>query len=120
MQLSTAQTVSEIDMLEGKATAFQRKNNDSLLFYGKEILRKSSFIKYRKGIATAYKLLALGNYYYSKNDDALTYSYKAIRFYNKLPGNDESIADCYRIIGNIALYNQKFEKAYYNIMKAKV
>jgi hypothetical protein len=120
MQLSTAQTVSEIDVLEDKATDFQRRNNDSLLFYGKEILQKSSFIKYKKGIAAAYKLLALGNYFHSNNKEAVAYSLKAINLYNKLPGNYESIADCYRIIGNISLYNQEFDKAYYNIMKAKV
>jgi tetratricopeptide (TPR) repeat protein len=119
-QMSWAQSVVQIEKLESKAMSYNRINNDSLLFYAKKVLEYSIAMKYQKGIVIGYRMLSFGNYYKGQNQVAESLAKKAIYYYRNEQNEEEGKSDCYKIIGDVALYNLDFEKAYDNLMRAKV
>lgn len=109
----------EIDKMQDQAEKVLKSNIDGALVILNSSLSKASLVKYEKGEARAYWLIGLTYYYKSDFQKSKQFLNDALLKLKTIKGTYEYQANCYRVLGNIALHKGNFSVAYENLLKAK-
>ncbi|WP_329805618.1 tetratricopeptide repeat protein [Flavobacterium facile] len=109
----------EIDKMQDQAENVLKSNIDGSLVILNSSLSKASLVKYDKGEARAYWLIGLTYYYKSDFKKSTQFLNVALLKLKTINGAFEYQANCYRVLGKIALHKGNFSEAYENLLKAK-
>ncbi len=100
----------DIDQLNKEAWSINRSDALRAIELSEEALRKSTEIKYKKGMALAYKTLGAANIWISKNEEALRHSFEAVQLF-KESGDKKNEAETYYNIGVNFRYLSDYDSA---------
>ncbi len=106
---------SEIDQLNTEAWSINRKDAYKSIEISSKALEKANKLKYKKGIALAYKTLGTASIWISKNEEALRYCFDAISIFKEI--NDKvNDAETNYYVGANFRYLSDYDSAikYYN------
>lgn len=109
----------KVDLLVEIGLSFKRKSTDSVILYSQQSLDKATVIDYDLGIANASISLAWAYYTRSEHKKASALCLKAIKYYNKIEGQDIKLGACYRLLAGVYTIEKKSEEALKYLLKTK-
>ena len=104
------QDTNQACLLDTISKLFDRYNPDSGIYYGKQGLKMSEDLQWKRGMAKAYNSLGANYEAKTENPNALEYYFKALTLFEEL--NDQNSREkTLGNIGNIYANTEKYEKA---------
>ena len=109
----------EIDKMQDQAEMILKSDIDGALIILNSSMNKASLMKDDKAMARANWLIGLTYYYKSDFKTSTTFLKEALVKLKAIKGTYEYQANCFKVLGKIALHKGDFSVAYENLLKAK-